>query len=125
LGPVKNPTINTSSLFPDQASATATPTIAWDAPDLGNPNAYMVTIYQLDESLGTTLCTQQSRLFLPGTMTSVTLPSGILVPTMSYAILITAYVDSSYDPTTAPWAAHKFPYGMSESLSGVITIALP
>jgi hypothetical protein len=121
VSPVKNPTINGKNLFTGQTGVGLAPTLSWTAPDVGTPNAYVVTVYLLNNNNGATQSTQVNRLFLPGSVTTTTLPAGLLLTGQAYAFLISAYVDSSYDPTTAPWVNHKFPYGLSQSISGVVT----
>jgi len=121
VSPVKNPTINGKNLFTGQTGVGLTPTLSWTAPDVGTPNAYVVTVYLLTNNNGATESTQVNRVFLPGSVTTTMLPASLLLTGQAYAFLISAYVDSSYDPTTAPWVNHKFPYGLSQSISGVVT----
>jgi hypothetical protein len=60
-------------------------------------------------------------LYLDGAQTSVKIPAGILAPGNSYYFLLSAFEDSQYDPTVAPWAALRFPYGRSQTASGIVT----
>ncbi|MDR3669558.1 MAG: hypothetical protein P4L36_01870 [Holophaga sp.] len=122
VSPVINPTINGNSLFTPQQGVGLTPTLSWTAPARGVPTAYLVTPFQLSNVGGITYSNQlAARLFLPGTMTSVTLPADILQAGNAYYFLITAFKDDNFHPMTAPWANHMFPYGMSESVSCVVT----
>ena len=81
----------------------------------------MVTIYELGNVDGSTRCFQIGRLFLPGSMTSVTVPAGILQSGTAYAFLIAAHLDPGYDLAAAPWGNHRFPYGMSQTLTNWVT----
>jgi hypothetical protein len=78
-------------------------------------------VYQLGAQGTATTSHLAARLILPGSMTSVTLPAGILASGNAYYFVIIATKDGSYDPTTAPFAARKFPYGVSQTISGMVT----
>jgi hypothetical protein len=122
VSPVQNPTINGLSLFADRTGVTTTPTLAWTAPSLGTPQGYKIVVYQLSGGAGVpTTASVAHNVYLDGTQTSLTLPSGILVAGTTYCFKIVAYSDSTYDPTAAPYAANRFPYGLSESLSNLVT----
>jgi hypothetical protein len=127
VSPVKSPIINgVSPLVLPQTVAGLTPSIAWTAPDLpspGTPDEYEVLVYQVGADAGLTTATQVARLYLPGTQTSLVLPSGILAHGQTYVFLIRSYVDSTSAPSTAPFYYHKFPYGLAESLSAMITFS--
>jgi hypothetical protein len=119
VSPVKSPTINGNNLFNNQTGVTLTPTLAWTAPDKGTPQAYIVYIYKLTNASGITDGERVGRLYLPGTMTSVQLPAGILETGQAYCVQIRAYAQSGYDPTTAPFKSGRFPYGYAEQISNV------
>jgi hypothetical protein len=121
VSPVTSPKINGSSLFQNQTGVGRTPTLSWTAPSFGSPNLYIITINQLVNSGGATQSGQLCRLFLPGTMTSVTVPAGILQDGNTYTFLITAYVDGGYDLAAAPWGNLMFPYGYAQCMSNWVT----
>ena len=121
VGPPKNPTVNGLSFFSDLTDVGLTPTVAWSAPDLGSPQGYILSVYQLNDTGSSTTANRIARLIVDGSKTSVTLPSGVLAMGYTYYFMITAYVDSAYSPATAPYADHQFPYGRAQTASNLVT----
>jgi hypothetical protein len=121
VSPVKNPTINGASLFTDQAGVGLTPTIAWTAPDLGTPTVSALFVYQLGVSGVTTTSTLVAKIRMEGTLTSTTLPDGLLTPGNYYWFLIRVVADPSHDPKAAPFLPNRFPYGHANVATNMIT----
>jgi hypothetical protein len=122
IGPARNPTINGLDLFSDQTVAGVTPTIAWTAPELGMPQAYRVTVYLLGLDGSDTTGTNIGEFLVDGARTSLQVPLGFLTTGNTYVFLISAFADSQFDPTTAPWATHRYPYGMSQAISNKVVL---
>ena len=117
ISPVRNPTINGNSMFSDRTGVGLTPLIAWTAPDLGTPQAYYITIYKLSTNSGQTYASNVGWLCIPGDQTSVNIPAGILTSGSYYGVIIRAYADGAYSPSTAPYLRDHFPYGFADSIS--------
>jgi hypothetical protein len=61
-----------------------------------------------------------AKLIIPGDLTSVQLPAGILNAGEYYAIQIRALADATWKPTSAPYVNSRFPYGFADTLSNLI-----
>ena len=121
VSPPKNPAVNGLSLFSNQVGVGLTPTLSWTAPDLGTPQLFLVDVYQLSNVSGATTGALVAQLYLDGTQTSMRMPLGILSSGNTYSVMISAYADSTYDPTSAPFQAFHFPFGCAQVFSGLIT----
>ena len=120
VSPARNPMINGASLFADRTGVGLTPTLSWTQPDLGTPKGYIITVWHLTNSSGWTSGTDVARLIVPGNLTSVKLPAGILSAGEAYAIQIRAVVDGGWNPTAAPYLNNRFPYGFADTLTNMI-----
>lgn len=76
-----------------------TPAVSWDAPTLGTPSYYRVTVYDLKDLTGADGTTSFRRIV--GTMitkgTQVTIPAGVLQTGTNYYIQVAAEVEANYD----------------------------
>ena len=123
ISPIKNPRINTLSLYDDQSGVGTTPRLTWDKPELGTPQGYQIVINRLDNNGGSTRIVDVAKIFLPGTDTSLLIPTGILQAGQSYGIQIRVISDSKWDVTRHPYptyGASSGLFGMAETLSGRI-----
>jgi hypothetical protein len=102
ITPPQNPTIQGVSAFSDQSGVTTTPTVAWSAPAVGTPTGYRVRFMRLNNNGGAVQNIQNTTFFVPPSITSVTVPSGMLLAGSWYQVTITAYIQPSLDATTAP-----------------------
>jgi hypothetical protein len=127
LGSIQDPTITSgtgspSSLFLDQTVNSLTPTIAWNPPTVGTPQGYVITVFKLGVNGGHTTLADVAKLYLGGSLTQCTVPSGILQSGNAYAFLIQVRAGSEYDIESAPYKWNRFPYAYAETLSSAITV---
>ena len=100
------------------ANVSTTPEISWTAPAIGVPTTYGLRIAQLTPSAtGGTRRTFLFNLTLPGDLTRIRLPPGLLVPRADYFLRLTAYADPApFDPAR-PSKSSGFPYASAQLLS--------
>ena len=100
------------------ANVSTTPEISWTAPAIGVPTSYGLRIAQLTPSAtGGTRRTFLFNLTLPGDLTRIRLPPGLLVPRADYFLRLTAYADPApFDPAR-PFKSSGFPYASAQLLS--------
>ena len=87
LGPVQNPTIESSDLFVSRGDVPLTAHVAWQAPTLGAPTFYRVTFLHLAVEGDTTVATTEATITT--SETHVDVPPGALTPG-PYAVTIAA-----------------------------------
>lgn len=103
ITPPQSPLIQGVSGFQDQTGATTTPTISWSAPASGTPTFYRVQLRRmLSDGAGSTTLGASFNFFVPPSITSLTVPGGLLLPGNWYAAIITAYNEPSLNIATAP-----------------------
>jgi hypothetical protein len=116
VSPVAKPTVEGGDFFAGGTISTVTPTLAWQAPSLGQPSRYEVAVFWLSTSNGGTVQT------LAGTIvtadTSVKIPTGLLQLNKTYAFRIEATV------TTGGGLPLKgYPPGATaDAISGMFTV---
>lgn len=120
LGPVQDPMINGASMFQTATLNTTSVNLAWNAPAIGQPYGYYVTVYQL----GTTI--NGGTVEYIGVARFGTAKTSIQVPFLSagntYVFLITSEMDGQARMETNPLRA-KIPNGEAAVVSAPITIA--
>lgn len=100
--------------------ANLTPSITWAAPAFGTPSGYVVTIYRLTASGMRT--TRQASGFFFTRGTAIQVPPGVLRPTSSYLVKVTAFVTPAVDWRTAPlgvWSTSD--QGSADTISSIWT----
>lgn len=98
-----------------------TPIVSWDAPAMGTPTHYRVTVIDLSDLMGAdgAVSTRRTVATMETTKTQVTIPAGIMKSATNYYFLVTAYAVPGYD------SSKPFVYGQHEAtarmFSGVVT----
>jgi hypothetical protein len=120
ISPVRNATIGCAPLFAASQPNTLTPELRWDAPSLGNPDFYTVTVTELSVANGSVsgqkiaaISTRERRL---------TVPVGVLSAQGRYTFTITAVASPGTEIDERPFQRH-YPLFSADSISGVITPA--
>jgi hypothetical protein len=109
LGPARSPTIGGRDASAEQEGVTTAPELAWDAPALGSPDRYDVTLMRVfvDPALPTTTLIEPVGVFHTGDRRFV-VPPGVLTQGNRYLALIQAHARhgagfSSSSLVTAPF----------------------
>jgi len=103
ITPVLNLTIGGADLMTPRTGVGLTPTIAWDAPELGAPTCYSVRLHRVGvTSTSTTL--RLVATFLT-TARSLTLPDTLLSTGNSYVLVIGAQAVPDYACTSTPFVS--------------------
>ena len=127
---VQNPKINGLDLF-HSSSVTSPITLSWDAPQLGTPNGYLITMAGFDPSgascpqppsggISSVFCVTGIYHFTTPT-TSVTIPPNLVTAGISYVFTIRAVSDNGTDFLKAPNRG-SWNRAYSDVLSGPIAI---
>jgi hypothetical protein len=119
VGSVTSPTINGQNFFNDQTGVGTTPTLNWNAPQVGVATGYRIYVYRLYAGLQQAPTTGLVAEFYTAGA-SLTLPANIFVPGNSYYVLLTAISNPAFDITQSPFRV-SMPYGSADTLSGLIT----
>ena len=129
---VQNAKINGADLF-QTTNVTEPVALSWDAPQLGSPNGYVVTVATYDPSGGN--CPPSSGTpsgFCPALVsihrfttptTSITIPSGVLTSGPSYVFTIRAVSDAGTDFLKAPNRG-SWNHAFSDVMSNAITVGV-
>ncbi|RKH40275.1 hypothetical protein D7X12_21195, partial [Corallococcus sicarius] len=123
-GPVQPRVSPPRSLTLDGVDATTslqvgslTPVVAWQAPTLGTPSAYRVTVY----AQGAYSPRNRGYVYVPGALTQVRLPPGLLSPGLMHYLRVTAIDAPSFDLSRRGSTQYLLPIGHADALSGVFT----
>jgi hypothetical protein len=125
IGPVTAPQINGVSFFQDQFLNGLTPTVSWNAPTVGTPTEYTITICKWETVAGNDYTCGQYASFIAGFHTKATsfqVPSGILESGQIYFLNIGSRLTAGIDIESSPYRM-AFPQAGAESLSGLIGFA--
>jgi len=99
LSPVRDILINAAPLTGTVRGVGTSPTLSWTPPRLGTATGYSVAILSQNGFTTTFIAT----LWVPGTVTQITLPPELLKPTgVHYQVLITAETTDKQDLQKAP-----------------------
>lgn len=101
ITPVRNARIASLDLMTPQTGVGLTPTVTWDAPEIGAPTCYSVRLRQV-AVVGATTTVAVVASFLT-TATSLTLPGTLLSSGSSYVLEIEAQAIPDYQGTRAPF----------------------
>ena len=116
VGLVKNPTLNGRNLLSDLNAVGTTPTLAWQAPDLGTPTGYLVRIYRMSLAGADTTGTLVAELM--ARTPTMKVPPGVLQAGGTYVLMVRSIAQAT-DLTAAP-NAYVVPFGAAELASGLI-----
>ncbi len=119
IGPVRNIKLDGLDLTLPQTVGSATPAITWDAPLLGVPTVYQLTIYQLFNSGGESQ--YENVLDIYTRDRSLNLPDGTLVNGSEYFFAIRAYYLPGVDVTTSPHR-RALPMAYADALTDIVSI---
>lgn len=126
IGPALSPTVDGQSFSGGPLTVSLTPTISWNAPNLGSPDHYVVNLFVLTSTVLTiqvgdiilgydTNYNAGCCLTLATTSNSVTIPPGVLQNGGYYAVDIEADSFNGANPSTA-----TVPLGFAHVRPGVI-----
>ena len=123
-GPVQPRVSPPRSLTLDGVDATSTlqvgsltPVVAWQAPTLGTPSAYQVTVY----AQGTYSPRNRGFVYVPGSLTQIRLPPGLLSSGGIHSLRVTAIDAPSFDLSRRGSTRHLLPSGHADALSAFFT----
>lgn len=119
IGPVQNIKLEGLALTQPQTVGSPMPTITWDAPLLGTPTVYQLTIYQLFNSGGESQ--YENVLDIYTSDRSLNLPDGTLSNGSEYFFAIRAYYLPGVDLTTSPHR-RAFPMAYADALTEIVSI---
>jgi len=122
LSAVQNPAVNGASIFQTTTLTTTSVNLTWNAPAIGQPYGYYVTVYQLG-----TLTNGGTEEYIAvghygAAKTSIQVP--FLATGNTYVFLITSETDGIANMEKNPLRA-KIPNGEAAVISAPITIATP
>ncbi len=115
ITPVSAVTLNGAAFSSNQLGVGLTPTLAWTAPTgSGSVDAYSITLMQFAFASGASGTPAVASIFnLPGTATSLQIPSGILQHGTAYMVIISATSSPGYSvlaPNNGPLKWFQVPY---------------
>jgi len=115
ITPVSSVTINGKALSGNQLGVGQSPTLAWSAPGgSGGVEGYAINLVQLGFSSGASGSPAVASIFnLPGTATSLQIPSGVLKAGQPYVVVINAISSPGYNvlaPSNDPLTFIEVPY---------------
>jgi hypothetical protein len=116
MSPVRNAQVNGRSLFDNQLAVGSSPHIAWQAPAVGTPDRYLVTVRRLFAN-GPRSESRTVGRFYTG-QTQLDLPPGVLQPGQVYFLTISAIAAGS--PVSAP-ARSQLPYAFATLMSAIFS----
>ena len=119
LSPPLSPKIDGLDFLSDQ-TVSLTPTITWDAPTMGKPESYRVTIIDFGSS-GTPARLAQTWTFLTSD-TSVMVPTGLMQAGDPFVIILAANSSPGTSFASAPFR-HTSEYSSAMVGSGLMTVA--
>ena len=119
LSPPLTPKIDGLDFLSDQ-TVSLTPTITWNAPTMGTPDSYRVTIIDFGSS-GTPARLAQTWTFLT-TDTSVMVPAGLLQAGDPFVVILAANSSPGASFASAPFR-HTSEYSSAMVGSGLMTVA--
>lgn len=119
IGPVQNIKLDGLTLSQPRTAGSLMPTITWDAPLLGTPTAYQLTIYQLLNSGGESQ--YENVLDIYTSERSLTIPDGTLASGSEYFFAIRAYYLPGVDLTTSPHR-RALPIAYADALTEIVSI---
>ena len=119
IGPVQNIKLDGLALTQPRTAGSLMPTITWDAPLLGTPTVYQLTIYQLSNNGGESQ--YENVLDVYTSDRTLNLPDGTLASGSEYFFAIRAYYQPGVDLTTSP---HRkaFPMAYADALTEIVSI---
>jgi hypothetical protein len=117
ISPVRNVKINGESTGVEHAGVGATPTISWDAPELGTASTYAVTI-QAIVPVGTGKTVMTAGTFYT-TSTSVTLPAKAMRDVREYVVNVAAISAKDHNLAARPLLG-TVPYASAEYVTAKI-----
>lgn len=121
----RTPTIDGRDLFADQDDIDPTPTIAWTAPAIGTPDAYLVTVQRWELQVGIADVGQVATLVVPGDVTSVRLPDHVLEGGGHYLIVIESLAQPGIAVRTQSLFTVGLPLGLANLVSNTFSVRTP
>lgn len=94
-----------------------TPVVAWQAPTLGTPSAYRVTVFR---RVGSAM-SNKGYVYVPGSLTQVRLPPGLLSPGSTHYLRLTAIDAPFFDLSRRGSTTYLLPSGHADALSALFT----
>lgn len=117
IGPPRNLRINGQSMYQDTFGVGMTPTLAWDAPSMGSPDQYDLSLIELASS-GTSVQFISVASFRTSER-SLILPTGLLTVGKTYVVFIWAEKSNGLD-AKRPFQMGGLPRSYMPALSGTI-----
>lgn len=114
---VNSPTVKGLNFFTDQTEVGLTPPVKWSPPSGGPVTYYVVTIYQLTNSGGSTIANSIANLSTQ--RTSLVVPSGLLTSGQAYVFEITAYYIPTLNFAKTPYVLGSTT-GRADVISGMM-----
>lgn len=120
LTPVRALAIDGLSATTQRGVSNTSPTISWQPPATGAPNAYRVSLQRLNTS--NYILMPQAHFLLPGTASEVRIPTGLLASNATYAVKVTALDSPNSEVTCKPFTLFQdLPYHVADTLSSFFT----
>lgn len=118
ISPVRNVRIDGRPANVAQASTGRSPTVSWDAPRLGRPSTYAITIRPIAR-MGTGSTVMTAGTFYTAS-TSITIPERALDGVNAYVLAVTAISANGRDLATTPFLA-SLPFASADYITAKIT----
>jgi len=116
ISPVLAPQVNGRSLFTNQLAVGASPRLSWQAPAVGAPDRYLVTVRRLFATGPRSESRTVGRFYTSSTTMDV--PPGVLLPGEVYFLTISAIAAGT--PVNEP-ARSQLPYAFATLMSALIS----
>ncbi len=117
VGVAQSPTVNGRNLFVNQTGIGLTPVLRWSPPALGTATYYLITVYQLQNSGGSTVAVAVGSLSTQ--KTALRIPSGLLTAGQAYVFDVRAASIAGLNFAKAPYflSANE---GFADVISGMM-----
>lgn len=119
VGPPRSPKVADKDLFGDAAvtGVGTSPRLTWDAPALGAPSGYIVSLQRLEAVSARTVSTSVATFYVPAAAErALTVPPGLLMSGETYHLRIQAVAGPGADLGAAP-LRRALPWGSGDVLT--------
>ncbi|NMO13541.1 hypothetical protein HPC49_00585 [Pyxidicoccus fallax] len=117
VSPPRSLTLDGMDASTSREVGSLTPVIAWQAPALGTPSAYRVTVFGPRFSS----LVIKGYVYVPGSLTQVRLPPGLLSPGAIHYLRVTAIDAPFLDLSRMGATRHLLPNAHADALSAIFT----
>jgi len=99
VGPVRNVKMNGQAMSKPTLSVGTIPLLTWDAPTVGTPTMYMLSLYQVSSAPGSNSVSSTAIAHFRTTKNRLEIPPGLLVAGNAYFGILSAAYQGQFDPS--------------------------